>query len=110
MLSNPLDRRLPAPGNVSPTLWALISKQHNKHLQTTLTEAVRVAPPWNPQLKLVHERERSRGNASRATLAVARKLVAYLLAVDHSGQVFQPRAIARHEAECQEEQVAMPEQ
>src|SRR5580692_3803597 len=31
---------------------------------------------------MVHERERQKGNHNRATLAVARKLVAYLLAVD----------------------------
>ncbi|MGJ5821007.1 IS110 family transposase [Paludibaculum fermentans] len=89
---------------------APISKQRNKHIQTILIEAAKVAPLWNPQLKQVHERERSRGNANRATLAVARKLVAYLLAVDRSGQEFQPRAIAEKETGCLEEQVAMPAQ
>lgn len=89
---------------------APISKQRDKHLQTILIEAAKVAPLWNPQLKLVHERERSRRNANRATLAVARKLVAYLLAVDRSGKEFQPRALAEKEAERQEEQVAMPAQ
>jgi hypothetical protein len=34
-------------------------------------------------------RELERGHRNRATLAVARKLVAYLLAVDKSGQPFQ---------------------
>jgi hypothetical protein len=33
-----------------------------------------------------------RGHRNRATLAVARKLVAYLLAVDKSGQAFQTHA------------------
>jgi hypothetical protein len=33
-----------------------------------------------------------RGHRNRATLQVARKLVAYLLAVDKSGQPFQLRA------------------
>ncbi|QOY86795.1 IS110 family RNA-guided transposase [Paludibaculum fermentans] len=89
---------------------APISKQRNKHLQTILIEAAKVAPLWNPQLKLVHEREKNRGNPNRATLAVARKLVAYLLAVDRSGQQFQPRAIAEKESRCLEEQVAMPAQ
>ncbi|QOY90730.1 IS110 family RNA-guided transposase [Paludibaculum fermentans] len=89
---------------------APISKQRNKHLQTILIEASKVAPLWNPQLKLVHEREKNRGNPNRATLAVARKLVAYLLAVDRSGQEFQPRAIAEKETGCLEEQVAMPAQ
>jgi hypothetical protein len=40
-------------------------------------------------LAAVHARELERGNRNRATLAVARKLVAYLLAVDKSGQPFQ---------------------
>ncbi|QOY86801.1 hypothetical protein [Paludibaculum fermentans] len=75
-----------------------------------MIEAAKVAPLWNPQLKLVHEREKNRGNPNRATLAVARKLVAYLLAVDRSGQEFQPRAIAEKETGCLEEQVAMPAQ
>ncbi len=71
---------------------APISKMRNQHLQSTLIEAAKVAPMWNPQLKAVYERERLRGNANRATLAVARKLVAYLLAVDRSGRAFSPVA------------------
>lgn len=49
-----------------------------------LVEAAHLAPRWNPALKDVKERESKRGNKNRATLAVARKLVAYLLAVDKS--------------------------
>ena len=59
-----------------------ISKQHNKHLQTTLIEAAKLAPHWNEQLALLHEKELARGNKNRATLAVARKLVEFMLAVD----------------------------
>src|SRR5262249_38090057 len=59
-----------------------ISKQRNAHLQTVLVEAAKVAPRWNPQLAAVHAREVQRGHRNRATLEVARKLVAYLLAVD----------------------------
>lgn len=66
-----------------------ISKQRNKHLQTILIEAAKVGPTWNPLLTAVHERELARGDHNRATLAVARKLVAYLLAVDRSGKPFQ---------------------
>jgi len=69
-----------------------ISRQRNAHLQTVLIEAAKLAPRWNPQLAAVHTRELSRGHRNRATLAVARKLVAYLLAVDKSGQPFQVRA------------------
>ena len=68
-----------------------ISKQRNGHLQTVLIEAAKLAPRWNPQLAAVHDRELERGNRNRATLAVARKLVAYLLAVDKSGQPFRIR-------------------
>jgi transposase len=68
-----------------------ISKQRNAWLQTALIEAAKLAPRWNPQLAAVHARELERGHRNRATLAVARKLVAYLLAVDKSGQLFQLR-------------------
>jgi len=66
-----------------------ISKQRNAWLQTALIEAAKLAPHWNPQLAQVHERELARGHRNRATLAVARKLAAYLLAVDKSGKPFQ---------------------
>lgn len=59
-----------------------ISKKRNKHLQTMLIEAAKIAPYWNPQLAALHEKELGQGNRNRATLAVARKLVEYLLAVD----------------------------
>jgi transposase len=59
-----------------------ISKQRNKHIQRVLVEAARLAPRFSMELAVLYERERERGNANRATLAVARKLVAYLLAVD----------------------------
>src|SRR5271167_484629 len=59
-----------------------LSKQRNKHLQTTLIEAAKMAPRYSPTLALLYDREKQRGNANRATLAVARKLVAYLVAVD----------------------------
>jgi transposase len=68
---------------------APLSKMCNQHLQTVLIEAAKLAPPWNETLKAVYERERARANAHRATLAVARKRVAYLLAVDRSGRAFQ---------------------
>lgn len=76
-----------------------ISKQRNAHLQTVLIEAAKIAPRWNPQLAAVHARELTRGNRNRATLAVARKLVAYLLAVDKSGQPFQVRGLPAAESE-----------
>ena len=75
-----------------------ISKQRNKHLQTVLIEAAKLAPRWNSQLAAVHEREITKGNRNRATLAVARKLVAYLLVVDKSGQPFIPKEVLQEAA------------
>jgi len=75
-----------------------ISKQRNQHLQTILIEAAKLAPRYNPQLAVVHERELQRGNRNQATLAVARKLVAYLLAVDKSGKPFAMRASTQEAA------------
>ena len=70
-----------------------ISKQRNKHLQTVLIEAAKLAPHWNPQLAEVHEREIGKGHRNRATLAVARKLVAYMLVVDKTQRPFTPREV-----------------
>jgi transposase len=57
-----------------------------------LIEAAKLAPQWNPQLAEVRERElKEGGDGNQATLAVARKLVAYLLAVDKSGKPFEIR-------------------
>jgi transposase len=69
-----------------------ISKQRNAHLQTVLIEAAKLAPWWNPQLAALHARELERGDCNQATLAVARKLVSYLLAVDKSGRPFEIRS------------------
>ena len=66
-----------------------LSKQRNKHLQTTLIEAAKMAPRYSAALALLYDREKRKGNANRATLAVARKLVAYLIAVDRRQQNFQ---------------------
>jgi transposase len=66
-----------------------LSKQRNKQLQTTLVEAAKMAPRYSPELAMLYDKERQRGNANRATLAVARKLVAYLLAVDRGQRTFQ---------------------
>lgn len=71
-----------------------ISKQRNHWLQTALIEAAKLAPRWNPPLAALHARELERGHRNRATLAVARKLACYLLAVDKSGHAFQLRSPA----------------
>ena len=65
-----------------------ISRKRNAHLQSVLVEAAKLAPLRNAELAVVYNVEKSRGNHNRATLAVARKLVAYLLAVDKRGTAF----------------------
>jgi transposase len=65
-----------------------ISKKRNRQLQTVLVEAAKLAPRWNELLAEAHARELKKGNRNRATLAVARKLVAYMLAVEKSGTGF----------------------
>ena len=65
-----------------------ISKQRNKHLQSVLVEAAKMAPRLSPELALIYDREKQKGNANRAPLAVARKLVAYLVAIDRSQRDF----------------------
>jgi transposase len=65
-----------------------LSKQRNKHLQTTLIGAAKVAPRNSPELAMLYDKEKQKGNANRATLAVARKLVAYLVAVDRRQKEF----------------------
>jgi transposase len=49
-----------------------LSKQRNKHLPTTLIEAAKMAPRYSPTLALLYDCEKQKGNANRATLAVAR--------------------------------------
>ena len=76
-----------------------ISKQRNKHLQTTLIEAAKVAPRWHPEFALLYDQQKQKGNRNRATLAIARKLVSYLLAIDRGQRVFLARAPGDTEAQ-----------
>jgi transposase len=71
-----------------------ISKKRNKHLQTMLIEAAKLAPRWNPQLAALHEKEVNQGNRNRATISVARKLVEYMLAVERQQKDFVPSVLA----------------
>src|SRR5947207_15720389 len=77
-----------------------LSKQRNKHIQRVLVEAAKLAPRQNHDLALVYERDKQKGNANRATLAVARKMVAYLLAVDRAQRDFVAFADPRSVAAC----------
>jgi len=62
-----------------------LSKQRNKHLQTVLIEVAQLAPMHNEKLKAVYQKHKDAGDDHNvATLEVARKLVAYLLAADRA--------------------------
>src|SRR5437879_3882512 len=65
-----------------------LSKHSNNNLQTVLIEAAKMAPRNSPELAMVYGQEKEKGNANRATIAVARKLVAYLVAVDRRQKEF----------------------
>src|SRR5580700_272595 len=67
-----------------------ISKQRNKHIQRVLIEAAKLVPRESPELAVIRARELERGNPNRATLAVARKMVSYMLAVERRKQDFVP--------------------
>ena len=67
-----------------------ISKQRNKHIQRVLIEAPNWGRGSHRELALIRARELERGDPNRATLAVARKMVSYRLAVERRGQDFVP--------------------
>jgi transposase len=71
-----------------------ISKQRNRHLQSVLVEAAKLAPRHSESLAALHAHELTRGGRNRATLAVARKLVGWLLAVDRRAAPFEERPAA----------------
>lgn len=68
-----------------------LSKKRNKRLQCILIEAAKLGVIHNDQLRKIYQHERSRSHANRATVLVARKLVAWLLAVDRSGKPFEEK-------------------
>jgi transposase len=72
------------------TMRTPLSKQRNKHIQSVLTEAAKLAPQHSHELAQVYEKEKQKGNANRATLAAARKMVSYLLAIDRAQRDFVP--------------------
>jgi transposase len=67
-----------------------LSKQRNKHIQRVLVEAAKLVPKQSHELALIYEKQKQKGNANRATLAVARKMVVCLLAVDRQRRAFIP--------------------
>ncbi len=57
--------------------------------ESTPQSVPELAPRFHPRLAAVYDKAREGGHANRATIEVARKLVAYLMAVDRSGRAFQ---------------------
>jgi len=47
-----------------------------------------MAPRNSPERAMSHDQAKQKGNANRATLAMARKMVAYLVAVDRRQKDF----------------------
>lgn len=70
-----------------------VSKKRNKHLQTILIEAANLAPRFNPELAEVYARELQRSHHNQAVIVVARKLAAFMLAVDRRQMNFIPKEI-----------------
>lgn len=69
-----------------------ISKMRNKHLQPVIIEASKLAPRFNTELAAVHASEVERGrNHNKATIAVARKLVRIMYAVDRDQRPYEER-------------------
>ena len=52
--------------------------------------AICVSRSVTPELAVIRDRELERGNPNRATLAVARKMVSYMLAVERRNRDFVP--------------------
>lgn len=66
-----------------------ISKQRNKYLQSMLIEIAKLGPRHNSQLAKVYDQAIEKGcNRNEATIAVARKLVAYMFATDRDQRSF----------------------
>ena len=55
-----------------------------------LIEAAKLATRESPDLAMIRARELEKGNPNRATLAVARKMVIYMLAVERRQQDWAP--------------------
>ena len=68
----------------------MCGEEKSSHIQAVLIEAAKLATRHSHELAMVYDKERLRGNPNRATLAVARKMVAYMLAVERRQQNFVP--------------------
>jgi transposase len=66
------------------------SPRCNMHLRSVLIEAAKLAPLHNVQLAKLYQTECESADENLATIAVARKLVAWLLAIDKRKEDFVP--------------------
>src|ERR1700689_3182105 len=74
-----------------------LSKQRNAHLQSALIETAKLAPMYNEKLKEVHRKAIEKGgHRNPATLAVARKPVAYPMAADRAFFASRREAAGEH--------------
>jgi transposase len=67
-----------------------LSKTRKKQIQRVLVEAAKLTRKQSHELALVYEKVKQKGQGNRATLAVARKMVAYLLTVGRERRAFVP--------------------
>jgi len=67
-----------------------LSKHRNKHLQWVLLEASKLGVQHNPRLAEVYEKTYRHHNHNAATIAVARRMAAFLLALDKRNTVYDP--------------------
>ena len=67
-----------------------LSKQRNKHIQHVLVEAAKLLQGIPTSWRWFARENYTKRNPNRATLAVARKMVSYMLAVERRKQNFVP--------------------
>lgn len=67
-----------------------LSKQRNAHLQWVLIEAAKLGVQYNERLAAVYEKTYRHKDHNAATIATARRIVAFLLALDKTGAVYDP--------------------
>jgi hypothetical protein len=74
----------------SPTIGTTVAEKTARLASAPLWRTAALLPiDRNEQLAVLHEKESARGNKNRATLAVARKLVEFMLAIDRRGSDFE---------------------
>lgn len=68
-----------------------ISKKRNKHIQTILIEAAKIAPIWNPQLAEIHSKEVGKGNKKEQLLQWQENWLHICSALINQKRIFAPQ-------------------